>query len=155
MREIKRIIVSALIFSQDNKLLMGKKDPAKGGVYPDCWHIPGGGVDEGETFEEALRREIKEEVGLDISSYISVFIPEKGTGVAEKILQNTGEKVLCKMEFNIFRVDISDKLASEIELHLSDDLVEIRWFSPDELPDVKQIPGGKEFFQKIGLIPKE
>jgi hypothetical protein len=42
MREIERTIVSALIFSQDGKLLMGKKDPAKGGVYPDCWHIPGG-----------------------------------------------------------------------------------------------------------------
>ncbi len=155
MREIKRIIASALIFSQDGKLLMGKKDPAKGGVYSDCWHIPGGGIDEGETFEEALRREIREEVGLDISLYSPVLIPEKGTGVAEKILQDTGEKVLCRMEFNIFRVDISDKLASEIELHLSDDLVEIQWFSPDELPNVKQIPGGKEFFQKIGLIPKE
>ncbi len=155
MREIKRIIASALIFSQDGKLLMGKKDPAKGGVYSDCWHIPGGGIDEGETFEEALRREIREEVGLDISLYSPVLIPEKGTGVAEKILQDTGEKVLCRMEFNIFRVDISDKLASEIELHLSDDLVEIQWFSPDELHNVKQIAGGKEFFQKIGLIPKE
>ena len=155
MREIERTIVSALIFSKDGKLLMGKKNPAKGGVYSDCWHIPGGGVDEGETFEETLRREIREEVGFDIFSYSPVFIPEKGTGVAEKILQDTGEKVLCRMEFNIFRVDISDKLASEIKLHLSDDLVEIRWFSPDELPNAKQIPGGKEFFQKIGLIPKE
>ena len=153
MREIKRTIVSALIFSKDGKLLMGKKNPVKGGVYPDCWHLPGGGIDEGETLEQALKREIKEEVGLDISSYNPVLIPEKGTGVAEKTL-DTGEKVLCRMEFNIFRVDISDKLAGEIELHPSDDLVEIRWFSQDELPNVKQIPGGKEFFQKIGLIPK-
>ena len=155
MREIEKTIVSALIFSKDGKLLMGRKDPAKGGVYPDCWHIPGGGVDAEETFEEALKREIKEEVGLDISPYSPVLIPEKGTGVAEKTLQDTGEKVLCKMEFNRFRVDINDKIANEIKLHLSDDLVEIRWFSPDELANVKQIPGGKEFFQKIGLIPKE
>jgi 8-oxo-dGTP pyrophosphatase MutT (NUDIX family) len=154
MREIQRTIVSALIFSKDGKLLMGKKDPAKGGVYPDSWHIPGGGIDEEETFERALRREVGEEVGIDISLYNPVLIPEKGSGIAEKTLPS-GEKVLCRMEFNIFRVDIHDKLASEIEITLSDDLVEIRWFGPEELPEVKQIPGGKEYFQKIGLIPKD
>ena len=46
MREIERTIVSGLVFSKDGKLLMGLKDPAKGGVYPDVWHIPGGGIDE-------------------------------------------------------------------------------------------------------------
>jgi 8-oxo-dGTP pyrophosphatase MutT (NUDIX family) len=153
MREIQRTIASALIFSKDGKLLMGKKDSAKGGVYSDCWHIPGGGLDEGETLEQAVEREVKEEVGIDILPYNPVLIPEKSGGIAEKTL-SSGEKVLCKMEFNIFRVDISDKLASEIETNLSDDLVKIRWFSPEELPNVKQIPGGKEYFQKIGLIAK-
>lgn len=153
MREIQRTIASALIFSKDGKLLMGKKDPTKGGVYSDCWHIPGGGMDDGETLEQTLKREVQEEVGIDISFYNPVLIPEKGGGIAEKTLPS-GEKVLCKMEFNIFRVDIGDKLANEIKTNLSDDLVEIRWFSPEELPDVKQIPGGKEYFQKIGLIAK-
>jgi hypothetical protein len=41
-----------------------------------------------------------------------------------------------------------------IKTKLNGDLVEIRWFSPEELPSAKQIPGGKEYFQKIGLIPK-
>lgn len=75
MREIKRTIVSAIIFSKDDKVLMGKKDPVGGGVYPDCWHIPGGGIDEGETFEQAVMREVKEEVGIDISGYeLSVYL---------------------------------------------------------------------------------
>lgn len=133
---------------------MGRKDPARGGVYSDCWHIPGGGMHEGETLEQTLEREIKEEVGINISRYGATLIPEKGGGVAEKTLPS-GEKVLCEMEFNIFRVDIKDKPASEIEVSLGDDLVEFRWFSLDELPNVKQIPGGKEYFQKIGLIPKD
>jgi 8-oxo-dGTP pyrophosphatase MutT (NUDIX family) len=151
MREIQRTIACAIIFSKDGKLLMGKKDPAKGGVYSDCWHIPGGGIDEGETLEQGLRREIMEEVGIDVLPYNPVFIPEKGSGVSEKTLK-TGENVLCRMEFNIFRVDINDRLASEIQVSLDDDLIEFRWFSLEELPDVKQIPGGKEYFQKIGLI---
>jgi len=154
MREIHRKIVSALIFSKDGKLLMGKKDPKKGGVYPNAWHIPGGGVDEGETMEQALAREIREEVGIDITKYRIIKVPLIGAGVSEKTLKDTGEKVLCHMEFNRFEVHIDDKNADEIELHLDDDLIEAKWFSKEELPTVQQIPGGKEFFEQMGYMAK-
>ncbi|KKR08308.1 MAG: hypothetical protein UT32_C0002G0071 [Parcubacteria group bacterium GW2011_GWC2_39_14] len=155
MRTINRTIVSALIFSSDNKLLLGKKDPTKGGVYPDCWHIPGGGVEEGETFEQALIREVKEEVGLDITPYKPEAIPYVAKGVSEKTLKDTGEKVLCHMEFNRFKIIINDKTADKIQLKLDDDLIEVRWFDPIELRDVKLIPGGREFFEKLGYISKQ
>jgi len=60
MKTIRRIIVSALIFSKDNKILMGKKNLNGGGVYVDCWHLPGGGINENEDKIEAL---IREEIG--------------------------------------------------------------------------------------------
>lgn len=154
MREINRIIVTGLIFSKDNKLLMGKKDPAKGGVYPDCWHIPGGGVDEGESLEEAFKREMLEEVGIDVSQYKIERMPDINNGSSEKTLK-TGEKVLCHMEFNYFKVIIDNKLAKDIETTLDDDLVEARWYGKEELLEVKQIPGGKNFFKKLGLISGE
>jgi ADP-ribose pyrophosphatase YjhB (NUDIX family) len=56
LREIQRDIVSALIFAKDGKLFQGMKEPRKGGVYSDCWHIPGGGVEEDESKEEALKK---------------------------------------------------------------------------------------------------
>ncbi len=152
MRTIQRKIASALIFSKDGKILMGKKDPQKGGVYSDSWHIPGGGIDEGETMEQAVTREVLEEVGIDITNYRKIQISTVGEGVAEKILEDIGEKVLCKMEFNRFEVHIDDKNADDIELHLDDDLIEARWFSKEELVNVKQIPGGKEFFEQMGYI---
>ena|SRR5680860_15207 len=153
MREIQRKISSALIFSKDNKILMGKKDPAKGGVYSDCWHIPGGGKDEGETLEQTLMREVLEETGIDISSYQIKPIPFIGSGISEKTLK-TGEKVLCKMEFNRFEVNIDDKNAEKIVLLPTDDLIEMRWFDSKELKNVKQIPGGREFFIQAGYIKK-
>lgn len=153
MREIQRKIASALIFSKDHKILMGKKDPSLGGVYSDCWHIPGGGTDEGETLEQTLRREVLEETGIDISSYKIKPIPFIDSGVAEKTLE-TGEKVLCAMEFNRFEININDKDAEDIVLRPTDDLVEMRWFNSEELKNVKQIPGGREFFVQAGYIDK-
>ncbi len=57
MRQIERNIVSGMIFSKDGKLFQGLKDPRKGGVYSDCWHLPGGGVGPNETRENAIVRE--------------------------------------------------------------------------------------------------
>lgn len=136
--------MSAFVFSKDGKLLMGKKDPSKGGVYPNVWHIPGGGVDEGEDLLEAIIREVQEEVGIDITSHAPALLHQKGSGVSEKLLKDTGEKVLCYMEFNRFEVHINDKMADEIEVRLGDDLVSVQWFDREELQHVEQIPGGRE-----------
>src|SRR5260221_8833712 len=117
MRTIYRDIVSALIFSKEGKLLMGMKNPEKGGVYSDCWHIPGGGVDDGESKTDALKREILEEVGIDISGYKVSLVNDSGTGESEKVLKDSGEKVLCKMSFNDYKVEINiDSSAIKIKL---------------------------------------
>jgi ADP-ribose pyrophosphatase YjhB (NUDIX family) len=95
MRTIQRQIASALIFSSDNKLFMGKKDPKKGGVYSDCWHIPGGGVDDSEDYLEALLREIKEETELNIKQDAVELVDNTGTGGSEKTLKESNETVMC------------------------------------------------------------
>lgn len=48
------------------------------------WSVPGGAIEVGEKAEEALRREVREELGINISStrlldiYDSIFLDEKG-----------------------------------------------------------------------------
>lgn len=54
MRTIKRKIVGAVIVSKDGKVFLAKGNPQIGGVYVDCWLIPGGGVEAGETGEQAV-----------------------------------------------------------------------------------------------------
>lgn len=54
--------VAAVLFQDDSVLLARRgKEPGKG-----QWSLPGGAVELGETLEEALRREIREEVSLEI-----------------------------------------------------------------------------------------
>jgi 8-oxo-dGTP pyrophosphatase MutT (NUDIX family) len=151
MRSINREIVSALIFTRDNKLLLGLKDPEKGGVYAECWHIPGGGVDENETKEQALQREVLEETGISIAKYPSVLVDDQGNGETEKVLKGIGEKVLCKMHFNVYKV-VLDTVASEVKLKPTDDLVEIRWFSIDELRTLLLTPPSQILFKRLAYI---
>ena len=54
-----RIAVSALIFEEGRVLLARRRDI-------DWWNLPGGGMEVGETVDEALRREVAEETGLEV-----------------------------------------------------------------------------------------
>lgn len=150
MRTIHRTIVSALIISQDNKLLMGMKDPTKGGVYSDCWHIPGGGVDEGENELTTLRRELLEEVGIDSAGQKIEKVYYQGTGENEKVLAS-GERVLCKMSFKVFKIQL-DAPADKVKLSLNDDLVKVEWVKLDELSNYKLTPPSIELFTRLGWL---
>src|SRR6266487_5552961 len=54
-----RIAVSAVILKQGNILLAHRRDI-------DWWNLPGGGMELEETVDEALRREVHEETGLEV-----------------------------------------------------------------------------------------
>jgi nucleoside triphosphatase len=53
--------VGALIVNNEGKILL-----ARSHKWFDKYTLPGGHIEVGETMEEALRREVKEEVGLDV-----------------------------------------------------------------------------------------
>ncbi len=152
MKTIYRDIVSALIFSKDRKLLMGKKNPSKGGVYIDCWHIPGGGIEKGENKIDALKREVLEEVGVSISDYPITLIDNIGKGISQKKDKISGEIMEVHMKFNVYEVIIADKNCSEIKVSLNDDLHEYRWFDMSELTSVKLTPPSIELFKRVGYL---
>jgi 8-oxo-dGTP diphosphatase len=52
---------SALIIWGD-KILLFRRDNFPTIPFPDHWHLPGGGAEKGETPQETVRRELKEEV---------------------------------------------------------------------------------------------
>lgn len=151
LRQISRDIVAGVLLTLDNKILIGKKDPLKGGVYIDSWHIPGGGAKEGETMVAALIREIKEEIGLDISNESIKLLDDTKTGISEKTLKVTGEKVICNMRFIEFLVRLP-ALAKDLQVVPLDDLVELKWVSIFELSAEKLTPPSVELFKQMGYL---
>ena len=151
MRTIQRDIVTGLIFSKDGKLLQARKNPKGGGVYADCWHIPGGGSEAGESLEQALTREMREEVGLDLSVLTITLVDDIGRGISEKTLP-TGEKVSCEMKFYIYRVDLPTD-AADTKVTVGDDIQQYRWTELAELTTLKITPPSTELFKRLGYIP--
>ena len=149
LKVIERVIVSGLIFSADGYILMGEKDPSKGGVYANATHIPGGGVEEGESKEEAFVREISEETGLDIKGLTLELVDDLGRGETEKTVN--GEKVWCMMQFNIYKVQL-DRKADDIVLHPTDDLPVLKWVDPKDLKTINLTQPSVELFKRIGMI---
>ncbi|RFT16095.1 MAG: Mutator mutT protein (7,8-dihydro-8-oxoguanine-triphosphatase) [Candidatus Saccharicenans subterraneus] len=58
------MIVVAAVFKKAGRVLLAERND---GISPTGWEFPGGKVEPGETPEQALAREIREEMGVDIS----------------------------------------------------------------------------------------
>jgi nucleoside triphosphatase len=93
----RRLIVVPLIRRADGRYLLIKM-PLHRGVFPGQWGLPGGGVEEGERLEEALRREVREELQLELATMDPLYF--KGQ-VHEKLLPS-GERQTMYMVFLIY-----------------------------------------------------
>ena len=149
MRVIDREIVGGFIFSNDGYILLGKSKP--GGVYPGYMMVPGGGVDENETKEDAMKREVLEEVGIDITGATIQMINGTQSGESEKILRDTDERVLVRMHFNDFSVTIP-KPAATIMIKSDDDFTDAVWVPIQNLAELKLTEQTKFTLKKIGVL---
>ncbi len=63
--------IAAILLENDNgEFLLYLRDNKPDIPFPDHWDLIGGHVEEGETPEEALVREVKEELDIDLKEYI-------------------------------------------------------------------------------------
>jgi len=85
-----------------------------GGDYPNTWCVPGGHQKEGETLEEAARRETKEETGIDYKGKLEVLHDD---GQFCTYIARNVEKVDVKLNYESTGYDWCDPLEPPLPLH--------------------------------------
>jgi 8-oxo-dGTP diphosphatase len=66
---MKRKGCSIIFFNDQRQILLLLRDDIPGIPYPNMWDIPGGHVEQDETPEQCIVREMKEEMGLDLIDF--------------------------------------------------------------------------------------
>ena len=132
MREKPVVGVGAVII-KDGKILLVKRgnEPNKG-----KWAIPGGLVNTGESLEDALKREIMEEVGFEIEVDDVVC-------VSEEIFRD-GNGVKYHYIVIDFFVDVIGG-----ELRAGSDAVDARWVKLNEIDSLDVVDFVKKLVNKI------
>lgn len=109
-----RVGAAAIIEDNKGKILMGKRN-----VFPKgMWVFPGGGINFGERAEDAVKREIREETGLNVSD-------AKFFTVYEMIVPEN------KVHRVIFYFKAKAKDTKKIKP--STDIEELKWMELDEI----------------------
>ena len=127
MNERKHIVVVAAIIVRDGRIFATQRGY---GDWKDWWEFPGGKIEPGESTEDALKREIREELATEIEV----------------------DELLTTVEYDYpkFHLTMHCYLCTIISGDLS--LLEhedARWLALDELDCVKWLPADKDVIEKL------
>ncbi|MCC8163955.1 MAG: (deoxy)nucleoside triphosphate pyrophosphohydrolase [Lachnospiraceae bacterium] len=127
---MKTVSVVAAVIRHENKIFATQRGY---GEFKDGWEFPGGKVEPGETPEEALVREIREELDTDIA-------------VGERIARIEYDYPAFHLSMDCFWAEV-----------LSGDLVlreheAARWLTKEELYSVDWLPADLELIERINEI---
>ena len=128
------IISRCAIINNKKEILITKRNKNKK-KHPSLWEIPGGHILTGETSEQGLEREIKEEIGLNIDKVKKYLINSI-------IIKNKINDVwVCKLDVDINKINFIDNEVEDAKfvsiydykkMHEKEELIRYESFSEDE-----------------------
>jgi nucleoside triphosphatase len=137
-----RVIVVPLIQNDRGQYLICRK-PDRLGVFPGQWGLVGGGIEPGETMEQALRREIQEEVGLEVGEIKPLIFSD---GKYPKYFADGSQQEIY-MIFLVFSC-----LAASQVVQLNEEFEEFAWVDPPDLGKYDLNLRTVETFKYFGLM---
>ncbi len=131
MSERKTIKVVAAIITKDDKIFATQRGY---GDFKDGWEFPGGKVEPGEKPEDAIVREIKEELGADI----------KVTGFLTTVEHDYPQ---FHLSMDCFWAELKEGTEMQLLEHEA-----AKWLAKDELDSVDWLPADVKVVEAIFMI---
>lgn len=125
-------LTSAVIVEHKGKVLLGRRNKTN---CNGMWVIPGGGVNWGETIQDAAIREIKEETGMDVEIV-------KQIGHQEVI--NTPGNYHAIVFFHLAKTQ-------NPTIKVSDDISEAKFFTIEEVKKLDTVESVQDALEQAGL----
>lgn len=135
MKKIYPVVVAAI--RDGHRFLLTKRKSPKNEW--NKWQFPGGELEFGEFIEEALKREIKEELGVEIE--VEKFIP--------KIFEIRRKKDNFHGLFFVYLCHLKNNNARVV---LNNDASEYGWFSIEQIKKLDGLVGLKEIAEEIDKL---
>lgn len=120
-------VAAGLILREGHYLIARRK---AGTHLGGLWEFPGGKRESGESLEDCLRRELREELGIDVTAPVRFRV----------IRHEYAEKTV---EMHFFQCTISGGKVQAL------DCEEFRWVSPNELPDYEFPPADRPLLEAL------
>jgi len=115
--------VTAALFERNGRVLLARRKPGR--HMGSLWEFPGGKVDDGETAEACLARELGEELGVAVR--VGDFLASTRFQVGEE-----------RFELLLYRVE---HLSGEFQLREHE---EIRWVTPEQLEEYELVESDRK-----------
>ena len=128
---MKRMRVAAAVVWDGPRLLMTQRAP--GGALGLQWEFPGGKLERGESPEQAIVREVREELG------VTATVIEQLETVTHDYAHGTRVEIIfmrCALGSHVFT--------------LSDEVNAARWFLPSEIEVASVLEADREFLRALG-----
>lgn len=121
----------AVIWNEQGQILIDRR--LEGGLLGGLWEFPGGKIEAGETYEDCIRREIQEELGIDIE-------------VCDRLITVDHAYTHFRITLNVYHCRYVEGEPQPIECQ------EIRWVTLDE---IDQFPFPKANSQIIAALREQ
>lgn len=127
------VVAMAMRCATDGKYLLARRGPGSSGE--GFWEFPGGKIETGETQEQALRREICEELSFDLNADELQFIGEHLHSYPQQ-----------QIRIFLWTLDVLVKPSFVLVDH-----DEVRWLSVEEIKKINLSDGDKHFISLLKM----
>ena len=141
--QLKRIeVVAAVIFDEQGRIFATQRGY---GEWKDWWEFPGGKIEAGETLQQALHREIHEELDADIE--VGELL--RTIDYDYPTFHLTMHCFKCRLKEQSPMTDHQSPMTNEQSSYTLLEHEAAKWLAPNELPSVQWLPADEDLIEEL------